>query len=267
MEAICRDLADEYQELDDTVSKLSEAEWNQTTPFFGWSIKDEISHIAFFDSTAYLATQNREEFQKGFEDFLTKMKPGDSMYGLINDAGRKKPVDLVLKEWREQRDGLVKALSILDPKARLPWYGPDMSAKSFATARLMETWAHGQDVYDTLKIRRKLTDRIKHIAHLGVTTYGWSFMVRQQQVPAPHMRVELNSPSGELWVWGPEEAENSVKGDAGEFCQVVTQRRNVADTNLNMTGDAAKQWMQIAQAFAGMAEDPPKPGQRVVDYN
>ncbi len=267
MKAICQDLADEYQELDDTVSGLSEEEWNRVTPFFGWSIKDEISHIAFFDTTGNLATQDREKFQQGFHDFLAKIKPGESMYALINDAGRKKPVDQALKDWRKQREGLVSALSQLDPKDRLPWYGPDMSAKSFATARLMETWAHGQDVYDTLKIRRKLTDRIKHIAHIGVTTYGWSFMVRQKEIPAPHMRVELKSPSGELWNWGPEDAENSIKGDAGEFCLVITQRRNIADTNLNVTGEAAKQWMQIAQAFAGSAEDPPKQGQRVVKYD
>lgn len=266
MEAICQDLAQECQELDDLVSDLDEKTWNTVTPFFGWTIKDEIGHLTYFESTGYLATQDREAFKKDFEELLTSMPPGESMHDVINQKYRSKTGEEVLKLWRENRKLLIESLSKLDKKDRLPWYGPDMSARSFATARLMETWAHGQDVFDTLKVKRKPSDRLKHIAHLGVTTYGWSFMVRQQEIPAPEMRVKLISPGGENWVWGPEEAENKVTGNAEEFCLVVTQRRNIADTNLKAQGKAAQEWMKIAQAFAGFAEDPPKPGQRFVDY-
>jgi uncharacterized protein (TIGR03084 family) len=139
-----------------------------------------------------------------------------------------------------------------------------MSAKSFATARIMEVWAHGQDIFDTLGIRRNPTDRLRHIAHMGVATLGWSFMNRQMEVPAGKVRVELLSPAGEMWSWGPENAASLVKGPAEDFCLVITQRRNVADTTLAISGDTAKQWLAIAQAFAGPPADPPSPGQRSI---
>ncbi|MEQ1783642.1 MAG: maleylpyruvate isomerase family mycothiol-dependent enzyme [Hyphomonadaceae bacterium] len=148
-----------------------------------------------------------------------------------------------------------------DPKARLKWAGPDMSARSSITARLMETWAHGQEVYDHLGIERVDADRIKNIAHLGVSTFGWTYLVRKMAVPAVMPRVELTAPSGEVWSWG-EPGENSVTGSASEFCQVVTQVRNVADTNLVVRGPVATEWMGMAQCFAGAAEPPPKAGTR-----
>ncbi len=266
MKGICQDLTNEYNELDDLVSGLKEEQWSLVTPFFNWTIKDEIAHIAYFDSTAQLATQDREKFMKKFESFLSEIKPGESMYEVINRVGRNKPVEELLTNWRDNRTGMLDALSMLDPKARLPWYGPDMSAKSFATARIMEVWAHGQDIYDTLKTKRKPSEGLKHISHLGVTTFGWSFMVRQMEVPAEPVRVVLKNPFGDEWSWGPDDAENQIKGDAEEFCLVTTQRRNIADTKLEVQGDVAKKWMSIAQIFAGMPEEPPKPGVRAVSY-
>ena len=141
-----------------------------------------------------------------------------------------------------------------------------MSAKSFATARIMEVWAHGQDIFDALKVPRKATDRLRHIAHMGVATFGWSFMNRHMEVPSDDVRVELLGPTGERWTWGPDGAKNRVEGSAEDFCLVVTQRRNVADTGLTVAGTTAAQWMAMAQAFAGPASDPPKPGQRMVSY-
>jgi uncharacterized protein (TIGR03084 family) len=138
-----------------------------------------------------------------------------------------------------------------------------MSARSFATARIMEVWAHGQDIFDALQIRREPTDRLQHIAHMGVATFGWSFMNRQMEIPDAEVRVELRAPSGDRWTWGPENATNQIKGSAQDFCLVITQRRNVVDTQLAVTGDTAAQWMTIAQAFAGPPADPPEPGSRI----
>jgi hypothetical protein len=36
-----------------------------------------------------------------------------------------------------------------------------------------------------------------------------------------------------------------------DFCLLVTQRRHLADTAVVVEGDAARQWISIAQAFAG----------------
>jgi uncharacterized protein (TIGR03084 family) len=129
---------------------------------------------------------------------------------------------------------------------------------------MMETWAHGQDVADTLGIRRKPTDRLRHVAHIGVTTFGWSHVNRGLKVPEVAVRVELTGPSGDLWTWGPEDAKESVKGPAEDFCLVVVQRRHVDDTALQVKGDTARNWMHIAQAFAGPPVTGPKPGERVI---
>ena len=158
---------------------------------------------------------------------------------------------------------IAEQMATLDPKARLPWYGPQMSARSFATARMMEVWAHGQDIYDVLGKQRTPTSRLKHIAHIGVTTFGWTFVNRKLPVPAVVPHVALTGPDGSTWTWGEPSSTDFVSGDAEEFCLVVTQRRNIADTALHCGGSAA-QWLPIAQCFAGPPADPPEPGVRVV---
>jgi uncharacterized protein (TIGR03084 family) len=125
----------------------------------------------------------------------------------------------------------------------------------------METWAHGQDIVDALGFRRKPTERLRHIAHLGVSTFGWSYVNRQMAVPDAPVRVELTAPSGKIWSWGPEQAKDTVKGPAEDFCLVVVQRRHAADTDLIITGETARQWMSIAQVYAGPPTAGRKPGE------
>src|SRR3546814_304821 len=118
----------------------------------------------------------------------------------------------------------------------MPWFGPPMSPTSMATARFMETWAHALDVYDALGIEPEVTDRIRHVAHLGVRTRGYSFVNNGLEAPAEEVRVELTAPSGEQWTWGPEDAPQRVSGSAYDFCKLVTQRVHRADTDLVATG-------------------------------
>ncbi len=180
--------------------------------------------------------------------------------GHMEKTGKELNAAQTLNWWREERSALLDLLGKMNRKDRLSWYGPDMSAISFATARLMETWAHGQDIVDALGIVRKPTDRLRHIAHMGVSTFAWSYAVRQMEVPDTPVRVELTGPSGDLWTWGPEEAKDRVKGPAEDFCLVAVQRRHFSDTNLIITGDTARQWISIAQAYAGPAGSGRKPG-------
>lgn len=264
MKQLCKDLADEYQALDYVVAPLSPVQWEIITPFDNWTIKDHISHLAYFDRAAFLSATDQQAFTKNIEDLLKYSKNFGDIHQHINAVGGCMTGSELLAWWRKERIQLVEVFELLEPNIRLPWTGPTMSARSSATARIMETWAHGQDIVDALKITRPATDRIKHIAHIGVATFGWSFENRHLQVPIDKVRVELISPSNDIWTWGPQDSYNCVKGDAQEFCLVVTQRRNVKDTNLLVTGPIANQWMSIAQAFAGPAEDAPEPGQRIV---
>jgi uncharacterized protein (TIGR03084 family) len=173
-------------------------------------------------------------------------------------TGRSMPGQDLLQWWRTGRHAMLAVFRTLDPKVRIPWFGPAMSAVSFATARLMETWAHGQDIVDALGLHRPATERLQHVAHIGVRARPFSYSARGLTPPDEDVRVELRSPTGVLWTWGEVGASNSITGKALDFCLVVTQRRHVADTRLHMTGRLAQEWMHIAQAFAG----PPGPGRQ-----
>ena len=167
----------------------------------------------------------------------------------------------LLEWWRTGRAAMLDVFRGLDSKTRIPWFGPAMSAVSFATARLMETWAHGQDIVDTLGIERAATERLRHVAYIGVRARPFSYRIHDQEPPTAEVRGELVSPAAELWTWGDAQASNRVCGTALDFCWVVTQRQHVADTALRIQGPIATEWMQIAQAFAGPPGTGREPGQ------
>ena len=258
MEQICNDLAMEQQELDASVANLDEAGWGTMTPSEGWDIKEQIRHLAYYENRAKLAASNQEAFKQWFEEM--QQEP-NLMKRHAETTGKELTAGKTLEWWREERIVLLEILSKMDRKQRLYWYGPALSAMSFATARLMETWAHGQDIVDALGIERRPTERLRHIAHLGVSTFGWSYANRKMKVPDTPVAVELTGPSGDVWRWGSEEATDIVKGPAEDFCLVVVQRRHVADTDLIINGETAKQWMSIAQVYAGPPAEGRKPGQ------
>jgi uncharacterized protein (TIGR03084 family) len=136
-----------------------------------------------------------------------------------------------------------------------------MSATSFLTARLMETWSHGLDVVDVVGVARPDTDRLRHVVFLGVRTRDFSYINRGQAPDPRPVRVGLTAPSGAMWAYGEVDAHDRITGPARDFCRVVTQRRHVADTELVVTGSAAEEWMRLAQAFAGAPGEGRRPGQ------
>ena len=256
MKQVCSDLDKQYQEFDDLVAGLDEKQWRRETPFFHWTIFDEVAHIAFFDHEALLAIEDRVRFKERSRGVMDVILSGGSW-----PAYQRLNISMACNHC----DDPVHRLSQMSPKDRLPWYGPDMSARSFATARLMETWAHAQDVFDTLRVRRTNGAGLRHVAHIGVTTFGWSFILRRLKVPDITPRIELTGPAGERWEWGEPHAGERVWGSAEDFCLVVAQRRNLADTGLKWQGENVEKWLTIAQAFAGVPQNPPGPGTRVLD--
>ena len=258
MKDICADLSAEHDALDRLVAGLDEPGWDTPTPAEGWSIRDTISHLAFFDGAALAAAVDPDAFSAELEQV---MADPDGYIGQAVRKGRSLSGDDLLDWWREGRRKMLAEFVLLDPKQRIPWYGPPMGALSFATARLMETWAHGQDVADALGVEREPTDRLRHVAHIGVRARPFSYAVRGMTQPDAEVRVELLSPSGETWTWGPEEAADRVSGSVLDFCLVVTQRRHRDDVDLVIEGPAAEEWMSIAQAFAGGPGEGRKPGQ------
>lgn len=255
MKTICKDLSDEYTALDAVVAELKPSDWEIVTPFDGWTIKDEISHLAYFDRAAFLSATDEGALIKNMEEMLEGFVDFKQTHNKVNAEGNAMDCQSLLNWWRTERNRLLNAYELVTPKTRLPWYGPTMSAISSATARLMETWAHGQDIIDALKINRDGTERLKHVAHLGVSTFAWSFSNRNMKVPDVSIYVELLSPANKTWTWGSKDAEEYIRGSALDFCLIVTQRRHPNDTDIQIKGECAKQWMHIAQAFAGPAED------------
>jgi len=250
------DLAAEQETLEAVVTALAEAVWDRPTPFYGWTIRDEICHLAFFDAAARLSATDAAAFAAQMDQ---ASRDGDPFEETLK-IGRALSTEALLDWWRRERSGLIDGLKALPPGHRLPWFGPPMGVRSFTTARLMETWAHGQDILDALGRERPATIRLRHIAHLGVSTRDWSFLIRGLPPPATPVRVELLGPSGEVWTWGAADAGEAIRGAAEDFCLVVTQRRHVDDTDLNVAGDGARHWMRIAQAFAGPPAEGPEPG-------
>jgi uncharacterized protein (TIGR03084 family) len=249
MDAICNDLAAEHESLDALVATLSDDDWMRATPADGWSIADSLSHIVYFDETATIAATDGDAFKRHAAALMATIATTDSDPSVA--FGRATPASNLLSTWRTHRRALLVALRTLDPKTRVPWYGPAMSARSFATARLMETWAHGQDIVDTIGAAPIVSDRLKHVAHIGVGARPFSYMTRGMTVPNTVVHVTLRSPSGESWTWGDASSTDVVRGDALDFCLAVTQRRHVDDVALEILGDAAREWMSIAQSFAG----------------
>jgi uncharacterized protein (TIGR03084 family) len=256
------DLHAEHDALDTIVSLLPDDAWDTPTPAPGWRVRDQIGHLAYFDETGRQAAVDPDGFAT---DRDRRMADLDAFTAHAERLGRELTGFMLLAAWRAARAALLDALSDSaekDPSVRLPWYGPPMSLRSFTAARLMETWAHGQDVVDGLGLpteARPITDRLRHIAFLGCATRGWSYTVRGLTPPDAPVRVEVSLPSGEVFVHGDEAATDSVRGSALDFCLVVTQRRNVANTALSVSGRVAEEWMSIAQCFAGGATLPPEP--------
>jgi uncharacterized protein (TIGR03084 family) len=247
--SVIDDLGRESKELDGLVAELEEARWALGTPAPGWTIAHQIAHLAWTDRAAVLAVTDAEAFAGEVEKALAS--PGTWVDEAAREGAALPPARL-LAQWREGRVALERALRAAPSGARFPWYGPPMSAASMATGRLMETWAHGQDVADALGVVRTPTDRLRHVARIGVRARDFAFGLRGLSAPEEEFRVELAAPSGgEVWTYGPEDAAQRVTGPALDFCLLVTQRANRADLALRAEGPDVDRWLDIAQAFAG----------------
>lgn len=242
------DLRTETDQLLEVLAPLARPGWHLPTPARGWSIKDQVSHLAFFDESAFTALTNPDKFRVEADAL---MAAGMDFPDRIAVQHRNSDPDALLTWFAGSRRRLLDAFAGDDPKRRLPWFGPDMSVASCATARLMETWAHGQDVYDAVGAPHPPSPGLRSIAHLGVVTFGFAHTLNELDVPTAPLRIELLSATGELWSWGPTDAADRVSGPAEDFVLAVTQRRHWTETALVVEGPIATGWLDIAQAFAG----------------
>lgn len=243
------------------VAELDDRALGEPTQFKGWTIANVLGHLHFWDKAAYLTLTDEAAFAALMQQTLAAL-PSMGIRAFEEqwldglDGTRLREI------WHGFSMTMADAYADADEKYRVKWAGPDMSALSMITARQMEVWAHGQEVFDSLGVERQNSDRLRNIAILGVNTFEWTFKNRKEPVPGPLPSVKLAAPSGDIWEWSTGNQNDQVVGDAVEFCQVVTQVRNIKDTSLSLSGPVAQRWMAIAQCFAGPPVDPPLPGSR-----
>lgn len=265
MEMLTGALRAEYEALAAFLGGLQEEAWGRHTPFFDWTVADGVMHLHQVDPFGLVAMRDAGAFAGLVRDVRAAQARGVELSAQMRGSFGHLRSPEQLAAWRTTFEEVCARFGAADASARMPWFGPEMGVASFAAARQMEVWAHGQDIYDLFGVRRANNDTIRNICDLGVRTQGWSFRNRELDRPAPP-RVSLVAPSGTSWEWASDAAENIV-GPAEDFALVVTQRRHVDDTALVVEGAGARRWMEIAQCFAGAAATGPAPGTRRVSYD
>lgn len=256
LEKVLADLAAESAELDELVTGKAAGVWDRVTTPEGWSVAHQIGHLHWTDLQSLLAIRDPEAFHAQINEFIERAAT------IVDDEAARfaeMPEGDLLAAWRTGRDDLAAALRAVPDGEKVPWYGPPMSPVSMATARLMETWAHSLDVYDAFSVEKPQSERVRNVCHIGVRTFAYVHMVRGEEAPPAEVRVELVSPAGELWTWGPDDATERVTGKAWDFALLATRRRHRADVDVSAHGQIADHWLDIVQTFAGDPGNDPKP--------
>lgn len=256
LDVVLDDLEVEGDQLEMLVAPLDDGAdggWRTPTPAAGWDVAHQVAHLAWTDETAVFAATDTVAWDA---TVLAALADPDGFVDVEASRGAAAPATELLARWRKARAALAATLRELPEGTKLPWYGPPMSATSMATARFMETWTHARDVADALGVVLPADERVRHVVHLGVRTRDFSYRNRGLEPPADEFRVELSLPGGEVLTFGPRGAAESVTGSAYDFALLVTQRLHRGDADLQVTGQDADAWLDLAQAFAG----PPGPG-------
>ena len=256
------DFKAECDQIRELLQDRPDGVFDTETLFKSWTIGDIIKHLHMWNIAADLSLKSQDDFMSFAADAMKMMGEGAGHIAMQNDYFSGQSTADIFRAWADYYPDMSERFHAADPDRRVKWVGPDMSVRSSIIARQMEHWAHAQAIFDVVGVERQNFDRLKNVAHIGVTTFSWSFRVRGETPPAPKPYVKLTAPSGDIWTWNDPQDDNRIEGSATEFAQVVTQCRNVADTALVMTSPIAKAWMDHAQCFAGGAETPPPPGTR-----
>ncbi|WP_329087272.1 MULTISPECIES: TIGR03084 family metal-binding protein [unclassified Streptosporangium] len=258
IEVVLDDLAADGDQLDRMVADLDAERWRLPTPATGWTIADQIAHLIFIFRLAATSATDPEGFramtagaQQNFDGAVNAaLKP------YANDTP-----DELLAKWRAERKAAIAGLAAVPAGQTVPWLVNPLPPIVLACAGIMEQFAHGQDIADALGVTPKRTDRLRHLVVFAVLTRDFGYLSRGLTPPAVEFRFEITGPSGELWAYGPEDSPQQVRGQAEDFCLLVTRRRHRADVAVTAVGEEADRWLDIAQAYRGPAGTGRRPGQ------
>jgi uncharacterized protein (TIGR03084 family) len=235
MRQILADLVAEQQSLDQSLQRAPDRDWKQKTGN-GWNVQETIAYLAWTEQHSAAILDEHGDL--------------DAFAAAGVAEGKKKRPQEVIEWWRFSRADVVEALSKLRGDERIDWVEGDVSAKTFATARLADTWAHGLDILTALDKEIVDTPRLVHVAFLGWATLPHAFGAAGEDYPEP-IRVELVGPGYARWVFGPEDSSQIVRGNAADWCRVVVRRMDADDAeNLSATGEVAETALEVANVFA-----------------
>lgn len=255
---VIADLTAEVHEVDQLVDGLEDDEWQLPTPAPGWTVANQIAHLAFIFRLAGTAASDPEQFARMTANAAASFS--DAINAALLDY-RDDPPEVLLSRWRAERDSAIKALAAVPPDKVVPWLVRPLPPAVLACAGIMELFGHGQDIADALKITRRRTDRLWHLAWFATLTWDFGYQARAITPPDVQFRYELTAPSGALWEFGPANSAERITGPAEDFCLLVTRRRHRDDLALTATGAEADHWLDIAQAYRGPAGEGRRPGQ------
>ena len=242
---ILSDLVAEQQQLDQFLQKVKVRNWNALTPDEEWDIRDTISHLAHFEEYAYNALDEDGTMLDDLDDHETF----DDFTEVGVERGREMRPQDVIEWWRLGRAKVVDALSRAEARDRVPWFFGDMSARSFATLRLAETWAHGLDIYDAVGEEPEDTERLRHIIIITQKILPWAFEQSGYEYPV-EVRIEGIGPMYAKYASGPDDSGQLIRGPAGEICRVALQRLHPDDAeNLIVKGEIAEVALQVMRTY------------------
>jgi enediyne biosynthesis protein E11 len=255
---VIADLTAEAEAVHTLVAGLDAADWARPTPAPGWTVANQIAHLAFIFRLAGTAAADPELFGAMIA------KASSNFEGAVNAAleeYRGDPPEVLLSRWRAERDSSIKALAAVPAGHLVPWLVRPLPAPVLACAGMMELFAHGQDIADALGVTRTFDDRLWHIALFATLVWDFGYQSRKLTPPDTPFRYELTAPSGAVWEFGPADAEQRITGPAEDFCLLVTRRRHRDDLAVTAVGAEADHWLDIAQAYRGPAGEGRRPGQ------
>ncbi|MEH1028464.1 TIGR03084 family metal-binding protein [Micromonospora profundi] len=246
------------EELDRLLAGLDDAQWKLDTPAPGWTIAHQVAHLAATFRLAGFAAADPDGFRARV---ATMSGDFDRNVDMALSAYLSDPPHVLLNRWREERATAEKALAAVPDGQAVPWLVRTLPAPVLACAGMMELFGHGQDIADTLGVRQVRTDRIRFLCGFAVRTWDFGYQARGESTPEVEFGYTLTAPSGAVWRFGPEDAEQRISGPAEDFCLLVTRRRHRDDLALTATGADAQHWLDIAQAYRGPAGAGRRPGQ------
>jgi uncharacterized protein (TIGR03084 family) len=240
------DLREEGRQLETLLAQLAAQDWDRPTPASGWTVRHQVAHLAWTDRLLLTALED----PSAFDGERTLLAGAPDLVDRAAHDGAARPPSELLVAWQGGRQRVLEALAAVPDGGRIPWIGPPMGTAMMASARIMETWAHGQDIRDTVDRPTVVSHRLRHIAHLAVAARDFAFRAHGHRPPAEPFRVEIVH-GDERWTWGPPESAQRVRGSSSDFALLATRRRHRQDCDVTAEGMEADRWLDLVQAYAG----------------